>query len=492
MFSKALALSVVSVLSIVDSAQASDHLKNQASDNKIEIPDSQGNEFYRAIGKLFGDLICTAAFIKTSNSPDAKAYLLTNGHCAQDAFNYTSSNTVNLDYPVSYSTQFNYFHNSQGNTIPVTVNRVSYSTMKDIDLAILQTDKTIGQMMAFGLQPYPLAPSLPTSGEQIVISGIPINVGALQLSYCKQGYKVDVVEKNWHWNGVDNNNCQGISSGSSGSPVFNVNREVIGVINTTNVGSVGQTCYSGNPCEVGPRGALIEADLNYMIPTHQLQSCFDEEGDFNINNQNCSLPKPTAIRINDYPFIFSGRNSANKQWKFNLETTLSEIRVKKIQLNSLYDNCKNIAGYSDPIKVSSFHPKDEELPILAEGVHQYCIIPGDAKTANNPEVVQIIIDNTPPTLRPYVDISAFLEDLRINPIFMVPEYDDYYVAFGPLGNIDCSNAHYSHYRRLPFLTENVPTKMCVYGFDAAQNQSGIFEYSHTPTSTNSNVMTSPF
>jgi len=135
-------------------------------------------------------------------------------------------------------------------------------------------------------------------------------------------------------------------------------------------------------------------------------------------------------------------------------------------------------GYGSPIKAVDFHPGNEALPIDHEGVEQYCIIPSTSTSANNAAVVQVLIDNTPPTIRPHVNIipHAEVKNLLIEPVFMVPEYADFYVAFGPRDTLDCSNAEYRPYRRFPFTTELAPTKVCVYGLDLADNKSGVFEY----------------
>jgi len=285
MSSRALFLCILIVMVVCGHRSlAADNQSKTSATHQVDIPDSKGNEFYRSVGKLRGALTCTAAFISTSEDPNAHAYLLTNGHCAKDPFPAETTNAITTDVSVSFTTDFNYFHDSKSHTIQIHINSIAYSTMKGIDLAVLKTDKTIGQMEHLGLSPYISSTTLPIIGQPIVISGIPIRVDALQNSYCASGKMSNVVEYYWHWYGMIDNVCEGVSSGSSGSPVFNASKEIIGIINTTNIGAVGETCYMGNPCAIGADGAKIDPGHNYVVPILGLKACFGKDGNFNLHN----------------------------------------------------------------------------------------------------------------------------------------------------------------------------------------------------------------
>jgi hypothetical protein len=135
-----------------------------------------------------------------------------------------------------------------------------------------------------------------------------------------------------------------------------------------------------------------------------------------------------------------------------------------------------MADYSAPTAVANFNPGEELLPVSQEGVHQYCVIPGNSETANDPEVIQVLIDNTSPTLKPEVRIVPNRKEIYIEPIFRMPEYADYFLAYGPRNSLECATARYKRYQSIPLLAPNVQTKVCLYGFDLAGNRSRTFEY----------------
>lgn len=256
-----------------------------------EIPESGGNSFYRSIGKLSGDMTCTVSFVQFSNDLNAPATFLSNGHCSQNAFSSSAGNDITTNKSVDYTAEFNYFQDSidAEETISVGINKVLYSTMKGLDISVLSSDQTVAQLIDQGLIPYQISQnSLPTESA-ITIAGVPIDVNALQLSYCESGDTFNVIEGYWHWYDFNENNCQGISSGSSGSPVFDDNQDMVGLINTTTNTAVGKTCYSGNPCAVDEEGAHVKKNKNYVVPIQDLNQCFNSNGTFSLNNYRLSI-----------------------------------------------------------------------------------------------------------------------------------------------------------------------------------------------------------
>lgn len=422
-------------------------------------------------------MTCTGSFIGTSDAPDAPAYVLTNGHCAIDPFGRESANLITVDGTDKYTIDFNYFHDSQDRIVSVDLESVAYATMKGTDIAILKTDQTIAQMRNKGLQPFKLSEKAPMPGAGILISGVPIKVDALQNSRCTNGHQVDVVENYWHWYGLLNNTCQGISSGSSGSPVFDTRKSIIGIINTTSEGAVGETCYNGNPCEVHVGGPRILPNHNYVVPTLGLSACFGRDGHFNLAEAGCNLPKPSGIEVQDYPGIFAGKNNdGQNKWRFGIQTSLDKVRVKHFKLERASDSCQNLIGYGQPIDANSFHPGEQMLPVDEEGVHQYCIIAANDETARHPEVVQVLVDNTAPAMRPEINTFELGEMMSVKPSFRAPEYSDYVVGFSLDPSLECAEGDYRSYRRGPVNVPLTSAKVCVYGYDLAGNRSEVFEY----------------
>ncbi|WP_109512930.1 trypsin-like serine peptidase [Pseudomonas ovata] len=445
--------------------------------HEVEQPGYQGNDFYRAVGKLRGALTCTGSLIAPNASPDAPAYILSNGHCAANPFQLQSSNRIMVNEPVDYTIEFNYFHDSKDKTLPVRIASIAYGTMKGMDIALLKTDRTVAQLREQGLEPFRLSDAETTVGDTIMISGIPARVDALQNATCTHGRQVDVVENNWHWYAQVSNTCQGISTGSSGSPVFNADRAVIGVLNTTSTGAVGETCYNGNPCEVTDKGPRVIPEHNYVVPTQGLSACFDPQGIFTLGAPGCPLPKPSGLDVQNYPTIFAGHNETlNTTWQFDVQTSVKDIRVKKIRLDTPGDSCQVMTGYGPLIQANTFRPKEELLSASDEGVHQYCVIAGDDETARYPEVVQVIVDNTPPSLKPWVNILPKNHNVLIEPVFDLPEYSDFYVGLTTDPSLTCAEVDYVHYLRVPLKAPSSLAKVCVYGYDLARNKGPAFEY----------------
>lgn len=470
-----------------DPLMSSSHIGRQGPD--FEVPGSEGNEFYRSLGKFVGVLTCTASFLKTSTLPDAPAYLISNGHCAQEPFDFASSNAVIIDKPTSDYAEFNYFHDSKGSTIRVAVTDIAYSTMKGTDISILKTDKTVREMQMLGLQPFSLSKKVPELNAGIVVSGIPITIDAVTLSRCSTGAVIDVVEYNWHWFQSVSNRCSGISSGSSGGPVFTqtVPPEIVGLINTTSVGAVGETCYMGNPCAVTPAGAELIKDQNYMVQTLEIDNCFDDSGLFSLTHDGCLLPKPTGLSISDYPSIYYGKVAESVSqgfWKFKLEAAagVDKVRVlKSSSINATVD-CRNASAYGPLIDVKDFEPQSERLPSEPGGVARYCVIAGNDTKAKYPEVIQVLIDNTAPVLAPEIDFWRTEDNtLWVTPLFKVPEYSDFFLMVGPSQDIDCATAVYKQFNRVPIVTPLGPTSVCIRGADLAQNMSANFRVDYLPS-----------
>ncbi|NRD73187.1 trypsin-like peptidase domain-containing protein [Shewanella sp. VB17] len=444
-----------------------------ADNSGTEVPESGGNEFYSSIGKLNGALTCTVSFVQFSHNLNAKASFITNGHCVQQAFNSAAGNNVIVNENVNFTAKFNYFKDTiiSENVIDIAVNKVVYSTMKGVDVAVVSANETVADLIEKGLTPYYISTDALAVDTPIIIAGVPQDVNALQLSFCQSEKSYDVVEGVWHWYGFAENDCQGISAGSSGSPAFDDNNRIVGMINTTTTTAVGKTCYSGNPCVNDAKGAHVKKNKNYLVPLHNLALCFDDDGQFLDDNDGCPLPPPSNVAIANYPYIFSGLNSDNTFWDINVENNESNIRYKKILLSDNSQSCQNIDGYSVPLGASDAHFSEMMIPTSVEGVHQICII-SEFDDAMSPSVVQVIVDNMPPLTKP----DLYITPRGFEPLFSVPEYVDFWIASGSPESLSCDSADYKQYNRIPTTIDETPLKICLYGFDAAHNQSQKFQY----------------
>ena len=79
------------------------------------------------------------------------------------------------------------------------------------------------------------------------------------------------------------------------------------------------------------------------MPTLGLSACFGRDGHFNLAEVGCNLPKPSGIEVQDYPWIFTSKNSDEHiKWHFSLQTSLDEVRVKQIKLEGPSDSCQSL------------------------------------------------------------------------------------------------------------------------------------------------------
>ena len=449
-----------------------------AINDSIELPDSNGNDFYKSVGKLRGKNSCTTSFIKVSENPLSPAYLLTNGHCAPSVL---SGNEIIVGLDVDETNAyFNYFKDTQDNTIDVKISSIEYSTMKGKDIAILKTDKTVLELMELGLEPYDLSIREVNEIEPIIVAGVPLYQDVLQLSYGNLGKTYDVSEYSWHWFDMVENDAEGIYPGSSGSPVFDSSKEIVGVINTTTNTAVGETCYSGNPCIITASGTKVDPAKNYMIKTKGLGDCFSELGYFDLNKEGCILPKPTDLELSNYPFYYSGVNMYDdaKKWSFTVSSP-EKIRYKEVWLEK-GENCTDPLGYSNAVDVSSVDFANMDIPITEEGVHQMCVIKESEYNAvkiEEPNVVQIEVDNTPPNEPRPILSDEGNGTVRIMTGYNPPEHSGFDYYTGDLNTTDCNNVDYTIlFPGHPMYYEDYPSKLCLKPKDAAYNEGQVFEY----------------
>src|SRR5262249_59299735 len=102
-----------------------------------------------------------------------------------------------------------------------------WARMKGIDLALVELDATLGDLMSRGIRPFLLASSAPQAGRAVFwtgISGSPIppKLQFVRLGKCTLGHSVQLLEGSWIWNDDLSNNCPDLYAGASGSPLFDV------------------------------------------------------------------------------------------------------------------------------------------------------------------------------------------------------------------------------------------------------------------------------
>jgi len=156
---------------------------------------NRANDAFAGVGFFRGALTCTGSLIDPSGSgaSNARAWLLTAGHCISlDPYG------VIRNQPLNATVQFNYFADTPDRRVTVRSLKVGWSTMKGVDLALVELNATLGDLRALGIRPVPLASQEPQTGRPVFwtgISGSPIppELQFLRLGRCTLGSRVHLL-----------------------------------------------------------------------------------------------------------------------------------------------------------------------------------------------------------------------------------------------------------------------------------------------------------
>ena len=442
---------------------------------------------WSGVGRFRGALSCTAFWLKTSERADAPVYALSNGHCAQEFTAREGSDTVYTNRAVTepWTVSFGYFFDTIAQQKTVKVKQIVYSTMKRRDLAILELDATQGELLAAGVQPLTLARTIPELEADIRVLGVPLLPVAEEQLYlrehlCREQGATDVVEWFWFWSQLRRNSCADIVPGSSGSPVLNAQGEVYAVINTTTRDGNSRSCYMGNPCEISSEGAVRRDDKNYAVALSGLESCWNASGVWDLSQPACPLDRRSALGVQSTTLIpNNGKDRTGEALRWNLQVTHPKpetLRYKRGLAGQVF--CEDPKGYK--VFKGATDPNFSGVLPAEEGVYLVCFAEAadlSAKRVANPSTLVFTIDKTPPEGEPFINIIDAGDSVTVEPIFAVPEYSFFRIAYGPLASTDCSKAEFFPYRRFPTRVnyEELPVRYCVQGDDHAGNQGRIIE-----------------
>lgn len=447
----------------------------------------------KGIAKFHGTSNCTGVFIHTSEQVEAPAYLITNGHCVQDW--HPNNIYSNIPAGAGVTATFNYFIDTQDAQITIPAKTIAYSTMKGRDVAIVELEATIGELTKQGIQPFVIADSAPMPTATISVFGVPVTALPPEEWYlrgeeCSMTGQADLLEFQWHFFDAFRNNCRDIFGGSSGSPIFAKGSDTIfGLINTTTVGGE-YSCALGVPCEVSDTGIDLHPNTSYATPIIGLSHCFDEQGRFSLSLSDCPLDGGNQLMLDGYPLSASqpiitddAGLTYRAAWNTTLAGDFAYYRYKAGAVSAV--NCRAESGYGDPIALATDSLIEEEIP-EAEGFYYLCVVAGNSPTVDstwqsfaNATVVLAHIDTTPPVIAPILSVQDFETEYYLEPIFRVPELVHYVLKLGPPATTDCDDpAGYFPYRRIALSIEKsseLPTKVCVIGYDEANNQTPPLE-----------------
>ncbi|MFY7930184.1 MAG: trypsin-like serine peptidase, partial [Oligoflexus sp.] len=359
----------------------------------------------------------------------------------------------------------------------VPVKRLVYSTMRGLDLAILELGKSVGELRALGLQPLSLATKSPRPGDPVRIIGIPEEVPEGQKQFlrehrCREGRRTDVIEWNWYWFDMHANRCADVANGSSGSPLLDADQGVFALINTTTHGSQGSACALGQPCEVTAQGVQPRTATNYAVNVTGLERCWKKSA-WNFRAKDCPLPEalPFTIELSS-PIAFSAKTQA-RNWLIEVGAGAEEMVWQQAGRAELM-RCRDKKAYGNPKSLR----KLSKVPIVGEeGVYLNCLWP-ERSSERLPLVLVTHVDLTPPQGDIKPEITVFPDSVSLMLEAKPPEWSSFRYALGRAGRLDCRKVSLKSLppRALRISKKEVPASFCVQGFDQAGNASGILQF----------------
>lgn len=240
---------------------------------------------------------CTGAFIDTGGDPDAPAYVLTAGHCS--APELPSSDAVEVECPAAPEMYFalDAFYDARPPARRFRIGRVAYSTMKRVDLALLELEASRRELLRDGFVPLRVRARPAEAGEPVENLGIPVAGVDSALRYlhrarCTIGEAVALREDVYAWEGARRNRCS-IVGGDSGSPLISrVDGCIVGIQGTTDSDGAQDmsACALDRPCEIDAEGmSAVHPGENYAHGVAAVPSCFGVDGRFDPGRKGCAL-----------------------------------------------------------------------------------------------------------------------------------------------------------------------------------------------------------
>jgi hypothetical protein len=445
------------------------------------------NDGFGSIGRFQGALTCTGTLIDPSGagSPDARAWLLTAGHCIS-----LEPYGVIRNQPSTAPVQFNYFIDTPEKRFTVRSRAVGWSTMKGVDVALVELDATLGDLTAKGIHPFHISTASPDPGRAVFWTGIPQSpippeLQFLRLGRCTLGTRVQLIEGSWIWNNELSNNCPDLYEGASGSPLFDTESgEILGVIGTSTLLNfeVGPDydCQRNRPCVSRAGGPVMQQDTSYASPVQGIGQCFDQSNALDVLRPGCPLDPGLQLTVN------AGQNEVQPEvdgkpatWAAALSGIQHYYSYKHFRMGE--GDCASADGFSTPLSVTS-------APLISDPVgssddyYFLCVIAGDTPSIDSswqqPSHASIRfkrIDSQPPIITVDYKVEPLLNSYRLNNVTNADATSDLGIAVvksGPPASTDCSDTKdYRIMLSIPqtIRTSDMPIRVCWKMSDKAGN-----------------------
>ena len=237
---------------------------------------------------------CSGSLFKMPGMQDSeKALVLTAGHCVGVGSldgRYPADGEVFLNHPASNSVIVRTTKNEPGERIGYR--RILFASMTGTDLAVIELEASLRELVDRGYVVYSLAPEMPKPGLTLEFDSYNRDVHSI----CEVDAIVPIVkEGSWTWeNSVRMRAgpaCQ-YQHGQSGTAGVEMRSKLIYAIAQTGYQG-GPPCSLNNPCEVHPgtrATTTAQIDQGYAMPTAALLRCYDQaRRRFDFDLGTCTL-----------------------------------------------------------------------------------------------------------------------------------------------------------------------------------------------------------
>lgn len=443
-------------------------------------------DYWGGVGRIQSPTRCVGTLLDTRVDGVAKgpAYVLTNGHCVSWDGGEILRNT---DFEGTI--QFKFFTGQESTAKAYPFKKVNWSSMRGVDLAILELQASLASVIEDGVQPL-LFGQRPDEGTDILVVGSK-GIDPLQVAACQLESSPEVVEGVWVWRHTMKNKCKGIGPGSSGSPIIERStNKIVGLLNTEYDYGAYQ-CGIHMPCQIKD-GKFYTEITNYGISTDRIDRCF-VDGVFSEDPARCVLFPAYSIvgdvaRQQQYYLpedLTTGSPAVYPKWnmRFTLDKPFYRYKVTRRPRT-----CEVVHGYSDIIDSANAYINDEIGPQV--GIHTLCVIgvdsreslpfPGVMRNALNAVVELKAADkNVEPLVRFRSNWFGRYAEFRRAP----PSRNQFFMKYGQPAQVDCTTQ--DGYTEVEFKEgqgtsvvklEPRPGLVCVYSKDIRGTSSPVETY----------------
>lgn len=443
-------------------------------------------DHWTGIGHLesLNNLRCSAVLIDPRPSPDSTpsnspAYVLSSGHCA-----FLQTGRVASDLEIEGQVEFNYFKDTGNQRKVFPLKRIVWSSVQGTDLALLELQAPLSQVIESGVQPLRLSQSsldeLP-GREILTVSGPLTPTGyTMRVAACTVDGIANLVEQPYAWTHNLRNQCTDVLPGSSGGATLDrYTNELVGIIGTSTRGATpASRCFAHSPCEVNAAKPTWLAETNYSTPVNRLNACF-ANGVFSPELAGCQLlPANVLTPANPhYQKIYVRLKRDDEghiipaKWDFKFAIDSSHYVFKTTREPQ---RCQAPHRYSQLMPSQNAHI-DAEIG-SKPGIYTLCVVGVDQgqkltpALRNNAFIHTVELIEQVPASEPAVSITLLGTGRHsVNFTRSLPGNDGHVFKFGPPESTRCEDPQgYKHaYGNFTIGPRLLPVKLCTKAKNAA-------------------------